>query len=42
MIEGGKMITSVEGEEQRMSSRTESIQEHQAGELVCSRYRIYT
>ena len=37
-----KWIASNEGEEQRTSSRTESIQEHQAGELVCSYYPIYT
>ena len=35
-------VTSDEGEEQRTSSKSDEIQEHQAGELACSYYPIYT
>ena len=37
-----KRVASDEGEERRMSSRIEWIQEHQARELVCSHYPTYT
>ena len=35
-------IASDEGEERKGDSRTEWIQEHQAGVLECSRYLTYT